>query len=299
MVHAETERTQNATLADIRQWYADGAGRQVLESGRAILDQLLPGLFGYHLLQLSVSEDPLYGNSTISHKVCMGLTPGDRNVVASPAQLPFDDDSIDVVVLHHMLDFCDAPQTVLREVSRVTLSGGHVIIVGFNPVSPWGLARAALGWRSQPPWNGSFIRMGRLMDWLNLLDFRIDRAEFAHHVLPFRRLKRLPDYSQGLSRRINWPFGAVYVLVACKQVAGMTPIKPVWRSGGTSLGSLHVVRPRASVRLIKHLSHATPDIACAVTSGLLDRVTRRASGSGVEFADEYGLRTIHRRFLQG
>ncbi len=250
-MRAKSERTQNATLADIRQWYGTGVGQQVLESGQAILDQLLPGLFGYHLLQLSVSETPLYGNSTIGHKVCLGLTPGDRSIVASPTQLPFDDDSIDVVVLHHMLDFCDAPQTVLREVARVTLSVGHVIIVGFNPVSPWGFAKAALGWRGQPPWNGGFIRMGRLMDWLNLLDFRIDRAEFAHHVLPFQYRKRLPDYSQGLSRRINWPFGAVYVLMARKQVAGMTPIKPVWRSSETALGQLHVVRPRASVRVFK------------------------------------------------
>lgn len=248
-MQAENERTQNATLSRIRQWYETRTGSQVRDSGRAILDQLLPGLFGYHLLQMSVLEEPLFDTSTVGHRFSLGLRPGDGSLVSSPEQLPFPDDSIDVVVLHHMLDFCGAPQTVLREVSRVTLSGGHVIIVGFNPLSPWGLASASLGWRGQPPWNGAFIRMGRLMDWLNLLDFRIDRAEFAHNVLPFQRQNRVPDYSQGLSRRINWPFGAIYVLVARKQVARMTPIKPVWRTRDRSMGQLHVVRPRASARV--------------------------------------------------
>ena len=245
------ERAQHATLAHIRQWYESRVGQQVFDAGQAILEQLLPGLFGYHLLQMSPVATPLYSRSTIGHKVSLGLAPGHGDFVASPEQLPFQSDSVDVVVLHHMLDFCSAPQNVLREVARVTLSGGHVIIVGFNPLSSWGIARAALRWRGQAPLNAAFIRMGRLMDWLNLLDFRIDRAELAHNVLPFQLQKRVPDYSQGLSRRANWPLGAIYVLVARKQVARITPIKPMWRNRETALGQLHVVRPRASARVAK------------------------------------------------
>lgn len=240
---------QDASLADIRRWFASRDGRQLLDSETAIIDQLLPDLFGYHLLQLSVADGSLFSASPIGHKASLGLAPGDRDFIGNPAQLPFSDDSVDVLLLHHMLDFCDAPQQVLREVSRITLSGGHLIIAGFNPVSTWGLCRPLLSWRRKPPWHASFIRLGRLMDWLNLLDFRIDRAEYTHYLLPGQRGRKPAGYPQGLSRRVNWPLGAAYLVVASKHVAGMTRIKPVW-SSRAALVQLDVARARASARVL-------------------------------------------------
>lgn len=236
-------------LHQIRRWFESTLGEHHLSVHQAVLDQLLPGFFGYHLMQLSVQERPLYDESPIQHKFAMQLLPGDPGSFrGSPESLPFEDDSLDVILLHHLLEFCDAPQQILREVARVALPMGHVVISGFNPLSLWGLYKPVGRFRGQVPWNGSFIRPGRLMDWLNLLDFKIDRVHYSTWGLPIAHrpfVGKVPDFSQGLSRKSNLPFGAGYVIVARKQVGAMTRIRPVWQRS-RAFGRLNVVRPAAS-----------------------------------------------------
>lgn len=239
-------RSQEQALERIRQWFDSPLGSQVVATEQTVLDQLLPGFFGYHLLQLSIQKRPLYDASPVRHCFGMGLAGGDAGpFVGQATQLPFESDSMDVVLLHHLLDFYDSPQQILREVARVSIPMGHVVIVGFNPMSLWGLCKPVGKMRGNVPWIGRFIRPGRLMDWLNLLNFKIDRAHYGVYGLPINRapfIGELPDYSQGLSRKSNLPFGAIYIIVARKHVGSMTPIKPVWKQQ-RAFGKLSVVRP--------------------------------------------------------
>ena len=65
--------------------------------------------------------------------------------------LPFPDHSLDLVVLPHALELSRDPHLTLREVERVLVPEGRVMILGFNPASLWGLrqrfgrARRAVG----------------------------------------------------------------------------------------------------------------------------------------------------------
>ncbi len=231
------------SLQQIRDWYATPLGAELLETESAILEQLLAGLFGYHLLQVSVQEQELFSASPIQNKVTLGLTQHDQSpFYAQPTELPLENDGTDVVLVHHLLDFVDSPQEVLRELTRVVLPSGYLIIVGFNPFSLWGMWKMMAFWRKLPPWNGQFIRPGRLMDWMNLLNFKIDRARFCTYGLPRAHSDQSkPDFSKGLSRNASFPVGAVYVIVASKQVGSMTPIRPVWKSR-QAFGQLSVVR---------------------------------------------------------
>ena len=235
-------------LSDIRAWFESPLGRQVVNVQQAVLEQLLPGFFGYHLMQLSIQSAPLYGSSPIHHKFSMALrSDDDAAFLGKATSLPFADDSMDVTLLHHLLEFFDSPQQILREVARVTIPSGHIVIAGFNPLSLWGLCKPVARLRGNAPWIGSFIRPGRLMDWLNLLNFKIDRAHYCTYGLPVNRkpfVGRIPDYTQGISRKSSLPFGAVYVIVARKQVGTMTSIRPVWRQS-KAFDRLTVVRPAA------------------------------------------------------
>ncbi|MCZ6502009.1 MAG: methyltransferase domain-containing protein [Gammaproteobacteria bacterium] len=230
-------------LQQIRDWFASPLGDELLQTESAILEQLLAGLFGYHLLQVSVQQQELFEASPIQHKVTLGLTEQDKSpFFAQPTKLPLENDGTDVVLVHHLLDFVDSPQEALRELSRVVLPSGYLVIVGFNPLSLWGLWKSIARWRKLPPWNGLFIRPGRLMDWMNLLNFKIDRAQFCTYGLPIvHNDAGKPDFSKGLSRNANFPVGAVYVIVARKQIRGMTPIRPVWKSQ-RAFGQLSIVR---------------------------------------------------------
>jgi SAM-dependent methyltransferase len=236
-------------MLEIDQWFDSTLGSRVLDTQQAILEQLLPGFFGYHLLQLSIQSRQLYRSSPIHHKFSMGQRQHRQMAfTGDAANLPFEDDSVDVILLHHMLDFSASPQRLLSEVARVSLPMGHIVIVGFNPVSLWGAWQPVGKALGKQPWQGQFIRPGRLMDWLNLLNFKIDRAEYCMSGLPVSSTSDQPaaDYSQGLSREANWPFGAVYVIVARKQVGSMIPLRPVWKRN-RAFGKLSVVRSSAPV----------------------------------------------------
>ena len=232
-----------SNLDAIRQWFNTELGRHVLDTEAALLDQLLPAMFGYHLAQFSVQERPLFSSSMIRNKFCFSLDSSSQsNVITSPLSLPLSNDSIDVMLIHHLLDFSGSTQEILREVSRVVMPMGHIVLMGFNPLSIWGAWKALARHSGHAPWGGKFIRPGLLMDYLNLLDFKIDRAQYAIYGPPVARWSgRVNDYSMGVSRRLNLPVGSVYLIAAQKRVASMPAVKPIWRDR-PSFGRLTAVQ---------------------------------------------------------
>ena len=79
-------------------------------------------------------------------------------------QLPFASASLDLVVLPHVLEFLPDPHQMLREVERVLIPEGQVVIAGFNPLSLWGLRRYRPAQREGLfPWNGNYLSVLRLL----------------------------------------------------------------------------------------------------------------------------------------
>lgn len=256
-------------MQEIRDWFTTPLGESVLKTEERVLEQLLQGFFGYHLFQLSPQDKALYGSSVIQHKLKLtadlvqsgendlahSVDPSSTVKIARQSnqlmdslasfsdELPFADDSLDVVLLHHMLEYSSSPQRLLREAARVSLPMGQLVVVGFNPHSLWGLAKPVGKFRKKTPWTGRFVPPGQLMDWLTLLNFKIDRAHYCMYGLPsIKATGSLPDFSHGLSRNANWPFGGVYVIVARKQVGSMIKMKPAWQNRAP-FGKLSVVQP--------------------------------------------------------
>jgi len=235
-------------MQDVKDWFTGPLGQLVLANEERVLEQLLPGFFGYHLLQLSPQENSLFSSSVIHHK--LKLTAGSNDtkatgdcMAAEATELPFAEDSLDVVLLHHMLEFHREPLKLLREVSRVALPMGQLVIVGFNPMSLWGACQPIGRLREKTPWTGDFIPPGKLMDWLNVLNFKIDRAQYCLYGWPtLKSTAKLPDFSHGLSRNANLPFGGIYIIVARKQVGAMIKVRPVWQRT-RAFGGLSVVPP--------------------------------------------------------
>jgi SAM-dependent methyltransferase len=158
-------------------------------------------------------------------------------------ELPFASQSLDLVVLPHLLEFAAEPHQVLREVERVLIPEGQLIISGFNPASLWGMRQAAgrLTGGSFLPRDGEFISLPRLKDWLKLLNMEVGRGQFGCYAPPCATQKWLHRF--GFMEPAGarwWPyFGAVYVVRAIKRVQGMRLIGPVWNK-----------RPAASARAV-------------------------------------------------
>lgn len=216
-------------------WFATPLGRFLLERERLQLQDLLKRRFGYHLLQLGCAETLLHDLSPMGHK--FSFCPHAEATTVHTARalgeaIPLAGESVDLVLLHHALDFSAQQHQLLREVARVLIAGGSVVIVGFNPLSAWGL-RTLLPGRAnrQSPWNASLLGTRRLTDWLKLLDFQVEQVRYGAYALPVNseRSIRWSSWMEPLASRLHWPTGGFYVIHARKQVVPLTPVQRRWR----------------------------------------------------------------------
>ncbi len=235
----------NEIRSNLRAWYNRPLGRTLLEMERQKISEVLSGLFGYHIAQIGclLGSDMLNG-SLIPHKVLIDpdATTNYLNstIFAYPDAIPLASDSTDVVVLPHVLEFERDPHQILREVDRILIPEGHVVVLGFNPWSSWGAKRLINRANMAPPWCGDFLTLARIKDWAALLGFDVVSIQRYFYRPPFKYQSVLNKsaFMESLGVRF-WPaLAGAYLLVAKKRVATMTPIKPSWRSREKIVGGL-------------------------------------------------------------
>jgi SAM-dependent methyltransferase len=214
----------------LQEWFATPLGQYLLEKEQAYLDDVTPDIFGFHALQLGMPEVDLLRESRITHR--MRIAAADRpDVYAKCHELPLATHSIDLALLPHVLEFAAEPHAVLREVDRVMMPEGRLVIVGFNPWSLWGL-RSAVGFsRNDFPWNGRFVSLLRVKDWLALLGFDVNAGRLVGYAPPFdnAKLRRRFGFMEPAGDRWWAVGGAVYMLQAIKRVRGMRLLMPAWQ----------------------------------------------------------------------
>lgn len=245
-------------IIGLTDWLTTAPGAYVLAWEQRHLDTAVADLFGFHALQLGLPElRALQANRMPNRWVATDRPDGTERVLpARPSlqndpppdsatrhaaialhcdfdALPFDGASLDLVVLPHALEHARDPHLTLREVERVLVPEGRVVIVGFNPVSLWGLRQQLGRWRKRLapgasagpflPDAGDLLRYRRLRDWLRLLSFEVEDGRFGCYRMPVYSPKWLDrfDWMERVGERW-WPvFGAVYFVVAVKRVRGM------------------------------------------------------------------------------
>lgn len=232
------------SIIALDEWLLSPAGAYVRAFEQACLDELTADIFGYNAVQIGVPLIDALAASRMPNKwqaATRTSTASELEFAASGkqiavaldfAELPFASQSLDLVVLPHVLEFAAEPHQVLREVERVLIPEGQVIICGFNPASMWGMRQGLqrLGSHGYLPAAGEFISMPRMKDWLKLLNLSVGGSHFGCYAPPFRTAKWLDRFAMMESAGGRWwPYlGAVYIVHAIKRVKGMHLIGPAW-----------------------------------------------------------------------
>jgi SAM-dependent methyltransferase len=228
------------SILELQHWLQTPPGHYLLAWEQPVFDAAVADAFGFHALQLGLPDVPALRDNRMPHRwLATASLPLVDGAAAGAAlhcdfeALPFPNASIDLVVLPHTLELARDPHHTLREVERVLVPEGRVLISGFNPASLWGLrqrtgrARRGVGLGRQQslfmPRSGDFIGYWRLRDWLRLLGFEVETGRFGCWRPPlaspvwlerFAWMDRLGEHW--------WPvFGAVYFVAAVKRVRGM------------------------------------------------------------------------------
>ncbi len=216
------------TLAD---WFATPQGQYLLTREQAYFDHSVADIFGYNALQMGLPQFDFLNASRMPMRVTVG-SECEAKVRLDIDYLPFCSDSIDLVLMPHVLEFNEHPHQILREVVRALRPEGNLIISGFNPRSLWG-ARRTLDAKMSYPWCGNFIALSRLKDWLALLGCELVAGRFTAYAPPLKTDDSLTFFNFMEPAGDRWwaVFGGVYFLQATKRVAGMHLIKPKWKEG--------------------------------------------------------------------
>lgn len=252
----------NVTLGEeLAAWFATAPGQYLLAWEQARFDEAVADLFGYNAVQLGLPQLQALAANRMPHRWLAvpessgSAVPSGVALVTHAAALPFEAQSLDLLLLPHTLELSADPHAVLREVERVLRPDGRVVISGLNPASLWGfrqyrahaLARVGLGnsrWgRLYLPEAGDFIGHWRLRDWLRLLSFEVESCRMGAYRPAVRSETWLQRFQWMDRVGARWwpPLGAVYFLVAVKRVRGMHLLGPAWKPRRAATSPVGVV----------------------------------------------------------
>jgi SAM-dependent methyltransferase len=220
----------NGGRSSLSGWFSTPQGSYVLDWEIAQFDSAVDDVFGFRAVQIGLPEVDFLRQNRIQFRFTLALEPG-AALAADPVQLPLAAQSVDLLALPHVLEFHEHPHDVLREVERVLMPEGQVVISGFNTASLWRVRQLFTPRHAGAPWDARFIGLLRLRDWLRVLGFEINGGAFGRYAPPFRQRLWLDrfDFMEKAGARW-WPVaGGVYIVRAIKRVAGMRLVAPTWR----------------------------------------------------------------------
>ena len=223
-------------------WLDTPLGAAVLELEARVLADALGDVFGFELLQLGCwgAHGELSAQARTQHRCCLAPdASGPGAIRADYDALPIASASVEAVLLPHTLEHAPHPHALLREVERVLVGEGHVLVCGFNPLGPWGVRHLASRRRFPPPAD-RLLSEGRLRDWLGLLGFEVTQAQRYLFVPPWTQ-RISPRNRERLERhgsRFASPLAGAYLLKAVKRVRSLTPIRPAWNRAPAVVGGI-------------------------------------------------------------
>ncbi|MDQ8038816.1 MAG: methyltransferase domain-containing protein [Rickettsiella sp.] len=208
-----------------------------LEENR--LTALLPNYSGQHLLQLggcnllSLVKSPILHKTYISHLFPPNLL-NYSCLQSTYTDLPFASDSINFVLLPHTLEFDKKnAKLILNEAWRILTPNGHLMLLGINPFSLWGLYRL-FSFRSSSACDGYFYSIQTICQWIHYLGGQISHIESFLFRPPFTSNPGRWLFSKllWLEKLSPWLFpylGGIYLIIAQKQVKGLNKLGLIWQ----------------------------------------------------------------------
>ena len=247
-------------------WLQSPPGRYVLAWEQRCFDQIVADVFGFHAVQIglpqinTLSENRMPLHAILIHSNDSRSQASNYNwhlIQGDSTELPFASDSLDMIVLPHVLEFATDPHQILREVDRVLRPEGRLIISGFNPASLWGARQYLSRLVGAPylPRDGQFISLIRIKDWLELLNFSLDRGHFGCYKFPLQGESAMGkmNFLEKMGNRW-WPiFGAVFLVSAIKRQQGMRLIGPASLVRIPAIKQLSPAAERSNLQ--KHLNN--------------------------------------------
>lgn len=211
-------------------WSQVPNGEQLREIENKLITEKLKLCFGHHLLKVGALASELdCTESLIEHQINLVNQPSlsaNAGLIADYDDLPLQSNSIDLVMLTHILEYSTDPHQVLREAHRVLLANGNIVLSIFNP---WSALLTNRLWPFKAKshfWQFRLFTVGRVKDWLNLLGFEVTDIQYDAYSGFLGKYNGNLGWWGRMKKRFFPTTGAVCVITARKREWPLTPIRP-------------------------------------------------------------------------
>lgn len=220
------DQLQHRNIAQqLSNWYRVKQRQVLLEQIQAVSRSWLDACFGYYAAEISLLDQSMnrFHPENIPVKFRFGTV--HSSAVIDFENLPVDSESLDFIVVCHVLEFVDNPYSLLREIDRALIPEGKLLIISFNPYGWQGISRFFRS-RVTAPWCGHFYSLHRIQDWLSVLGFDVVAAGYA--LIPSKSGDHWP--------RLSWKYighlpllYSISALYSSKRVSSLKPLGRRWR----------------------------------------------------------------------
>ena len=227
-------------------WYQTPRGKLLKELEAAYLERSITVSCQQIILQIGglgweneFIDCTLYKNYTVLDAKGLGCDET-RKIRAKAYILPLQSESIDMIIVPHLLEFDAQRFQTMREVERVLKPEGLLVVLNFNPWSLWVRYQFLWDKKMADTWRGHFISRSRILDWLKLLNFEVTlSSEFNLDSVSSKHGKFI---AQGHSF-----FSTAYAIKAIKRRYNIIPLTPV-KNGSSRLSLVSTLNPSARVK---------------------------------------------------
>lgn len=168
-------------------------------------------IFGYYALQLEFDQINFLQGNKISNRYIVN-----HKIKTRLNFLPFAENSIDLIICPHILEFTPNYHHVLQECYRVLIPNGRIIFTCFNSNSLLALMLHRKLFFKQ----AKFISLNILKEQLKTLNFEIDGGKFLSYTPPCRDSKLLSKLTIVDKIGARWlpAMANVFAITATKQL---------------------------------------------------------------------------------
>lgn len=218
-------------VVDLRDFYATNAGCVVRRVLRQKIRHVWPDVTGATIMGMGFAT-PYLGVFNGHAERAFAIMPprqgalhwphGEPSLVAmaDDEELPFDNASIDRVLMVHSLEFVEKLQPTLREIWRVLSGNGRLLIIAPNRAGVW--ARTD----STPFGHGTPYSINQLKYYLRENMFEPEYSARALYIPPVNSRVVLSTTKawERIGGRFFSTFGGVNIVEASKQLISATPV---------------------------------------------------------------------------
>ena len=199
-------------LDELQQWLLHNPlGQYVTQTETVFYHNVAASIFGYYAVQFGLPQINLLESNRINSKTIVG-----HDVKCDLHFLPFANDSVDLIICPHILEFTDNYDHFLQECYRILIPRGKIVITCFNPKSLFGL----FGNKDPLLKQANFISLGKLKQQLGTLSFQIQGGKFWGYRPPLHNIDGLTKSAWMDKVGDRWfpTFANSYGIIASKEM---------------------------------------------------------------------------------